>query len=260
MLQTQQELDFPRGGLGNPNLRVINLQLIRWCACNYPLQRHRVSGGNVDRFENGSVCPLSCAFDYGVVRKGVYTSIWPCACHEENSLTNSALIHLLHHPVLFNKIHDFVQPIHDALHIARPVRQHALRPLRLLEHDDPLHAVHSQPQHALGARVRQRLLRLLLAQPQQLAHTCECRFRDELAQHADVLRIIALHRAHVLDHAFPQQLSPQRRLRAVLHVATRKTTHTLPREQGVSLHRLERRQGPSQQLGVLKAGEEAPTR
>ena len=77
MLQTQKELDFPRGGLGNSNLRVINLQLIHWCACDYPLQRHRVSGGNVDGFEDGSVGPLSCALDDGIVRKGVYASIWP---------------------------------------------------------------------------------------------------------------------------------------------------------------------------------------
>ena len=142
----------------------------------------------------------------------------------------------------------------------RPLRQHALRTLRRHELHRSPHAVHLHPQHLRHARLRQRVLRLLLAQLQQLAHTCECRFRDELAQHADVLRIISLHHAHVLDHAFPQQLSPQRRLSAVLHVATHETTQSLPREQGVSFHRLERWHGPSQQLGVLKAGEEAPTR
>ena len=83
----------------------------------------------------------------------------------------------------------------------RPLRQHALRTLRRHELHRSPHAVHLHPQHLRHSRLRQRVLRLLLAHQQQLRHATQPRLAHKPPQHADVLLATSLRHSHAPSRA-----------------------------------------------------------
>ena len=230
--------------------------LARSVAEVYLFQSHDISGRDMNRFVDFPVGSPSDNIENGILGESIHKPIPPPIVHKNQCPTNTPLLHLLNHLLLLNQIHDLVQLVHHLLHVlypslpsltkTRPIRQHFLRRLRLLEAHRPLHAVHPQPEHALHARLRQRVLRLLLAQLQQLRHAAQRRHRQNRAQHADILRLTAPLVAHMLHHAATQQLPPGLALVAPLRAGE---------ERGVQ-HRGEHRQRPLQQLGDLEGRQE----